>query len=313
MRRRIAIFAVLALVLTLALWGTAKVEGGHWSGRKEHKKRPTLPHVLAGPGAPSEQRLPAEAEPEDGAATLLCTYEGEGDAGELLAEGEGGTFTATGQKDLILHVDPGKWVVTWRQDDRDVELGAVTVDAGDVRTCRLSSAWDGTGIVQNTDGDPVEGAMVYGCNNQRTSTDAEGRFTFHVRRGTCDLQAYWRDGIFSRPSEEVTAGAFDRDRAVTLVVDDSPIAGMGLGFFITSDGVRVTRVTPGSPAEAAGVEPGDLIVKVDGKKVAGLSERDFIAVGTGKEGSTVVLDVTRDDAPKRFQFRRARIEEEDTG
>jgi S1-C subfamily serine protease len=41
-------------------------------------------------------------------------------------------------------------------------------------------------------------------------------------------------------------------------------------FAFTGPGVRVAGVTPGSPAEKAGVIEGDVLLKVDGKDVANL-------------------------------------------
>lgn len=47
----------------------------------------------------------------------------------------------------------------------------------------------------------------------------------------------------------------------------------GLGrYFGTDEGVLVTEVVPGSPAEAAGVEPGDVLVAVAGRPVRAVAE-----------------------------------------
>ena len=42
----------------------------------------------------------------------------------------------------------------------------------------------------------------------------------------------------------------------------------GAATFTPSGGVLVTDVVPGSPADAAGIEPGDLITAIDNQSVA---------------------------------------------
>ena len=42
-------------------------------------------------------------------------------------------------------------------------------------------------------------------------------------------------------------------------------------FAFAGPGVKVAGVTPGSPAEKAGVKEGDVLLKVDGKDVANLA------------------------------------------
>ena len=58
-------------------------------------------------------------------------------------------------------------------------------------------------------------------------------------------------------------------------------------------GARVRRVEPGSPAEAAGLEAGDVIVSIAGEPVAGPA--DVVrAVGARRPGQTVEVEVLRD-------------------
>lgn len=60
-------------------------------------------------------------------------------------------------------------------------------------------------------------------------------------------------------------------------------------------GAVVVEVVPGDPAAAAGLEPGDLVVAMDGVAVTSMS--DLAArVRLAQPGTEVVLDVVRDDA-----------------
>lgn len=63
--------------------------------------------------------------------------------------------------------------------------------------------------------------------------------------------------------------------------------------FEMPDGVMVTRIMPGSPAQGAGLEPGDVIVAVDGEAVK--SADKFVSViGSRSPGDRVTIEVNRD-------------------
>jgi aminopeptidase N len=73
-------------------------------------------------------------------------------------------------------------------------------------------------------------------------------------------------------------------------------------FAFAGPGVKVAGVTPGSPAEEAGVEEGDVLLKVDGKEIAnlqgfaailrGLAPGQTVKVVLSRGGSEQTLDVT---------------------
>ena len=52
-------------------------------------------------------------------------------------------------------------------------------------------------------------------------------------------------------------------------------------------GLRVAQVFPGSPAAQAGIEPGDMIVSVDGESIAGESSAEATTKIKGPEGTEV--------------------------
>ena len=77
-----------------------------------------------------------------------------------------------------------------------------------------------------------------------------------------------------------------------------------LGFAISVDGdgpiwnpvlksAKVAKVTPASPAASAGLLPGDLIVEVDGRTVAGAKARDLEPLMKKKPGERLALKVQR--------------------
>ena len=73
-------------------------------------------------------------------------------------------------------------------------------------------------------------------------------------------------------------------------------------FAFAGPGVKVAGVTPGSPAEKAGVKEGDVLLKIDGKDVAnlqgfsgllrGLTPGQTVKVVLSRGGQEQTLDVT---------------------
>jgi carboxyl-terminal processing protease len=71
---------------------------------------------------------------------------------------------------------------------------------------------------------------------------------------------------------------------------------VGVGIQIEFDetsNVRVVSPLEGTPAQRAGVHPGDVLKKVDGRVIFGLSLDQAVDVITGPAGSDVVLTMTR--------------------
>lgn len=72
--------------------------------------------------------------------------------------------------------------------------------------------------------------------------------------------------------------------------------GVNLGSSEAGEGVRVVSVSPGGPAAEAGVRGGDVIIAMDGKKVAG--GRELVqSMRSVEPGQKVALDVRRDGKP----------------
>ncbi len=85
----------------------------------------------------------------------------------------------------------------------------------------------------------------------------------------------------------------------------------GIGAYVdtTSDYLTITSPIPGSPAEAAGLLPGDKIVAIDGEDMTGIDSELVRQKVLGPAGSTVVLTVMREgeDKPLDFSIVRAQI------
>lgn len=88
----------------------------------------------------------------------------------------------------------------------------------------------------------------------------------------------------------------------------------GIGVYISQDAETglplVTGVIPGTPAEAVGLRPDDLVYEVDGESIYGKSLDEAVALIKGPEGTGVTLTVLRESADDFLEFtlNRARVE-----
>jgi len=112
--------------------------------------------------------------------------------------------------------------------------------------------------------------------------------------GMPDVDTFYRryiDGRDSLPYETVFAKA---GLALNRSVVSIPFVGVSTGP-TTTGGVQVQSVTPGSTAEAAGVQPGDVLSNIGGVAVAPDHDwgADFRAKYQGKSGQPFTLTVQR--------------------
>jgi carboxyl-terminal processing protease len=86
--------------------------------------------------------------------------------------------------------------------------------------------------------------------------------------------------------------------------------GIGASISVRKQRPTILYTLPKSPARAAGMKPGDVIVQVDGKDVQTLPLQDLVQRIKGPEGTEVQLRVLRGDPPKPvdLHMKRARID-----
>jgi carboxyl-terminal processing protease len=86
----------------------------------------------------------------------------------------------------------------------------------------------------------------------------------------------------------------------------------GVGLEVAAESGRITVVTPldGSPAQRAGLRPGDVLISIDGMPLDGRDLGDAVARMRGRPGTHVALSVVRDgvEEPLSFDLLRDRIE-----
>jgi carboxyl-terminal processing protease len=84
-------------------------------------------------------------------------------------------------------------------------------------------------------------------------------------------------------------------------------SGVGLTVIERPRGLLVAGVFDGSPADRAGIRPGDLITAVNGKPIAGKSSDVSTALIKGKPGTYVRLTIRRKGRTLRLRVRREQI------
>jgi carboxyl-terminal processing protease len=87
-------------------------------------------------------------------------------------------------------------------------------------------------------------------------------------------------------------------------------SGIGLSVVAAKRGLRTAQVFPRSPAAKAGIEPGDVVVSVDGESIAGKSSAEATARIKGPEGTDVTIGVLDAGAGKvrRLKLTRAEVQ-----
>jgi carboxyl-terminal processing protease len=83
--------------------------------------------------------------------------------------------------------------------------------------------------------------------------------------------------------------------------------GVGIQLEDREDEVVVAAPIDGSPADRAGIQPGDVILAVDGQDVSGLELTEVVERVKGDEGTSVTLTVERGDRELEFSLDRAEV------
>jgi carboxyl-terminal processing protease len=90
---------------------------------------------------------------------------------------------------------------------------------------------------------------------------------------------------------------------------DGNFVGLGVELKEAEDGLLVVNVISGSPAERSGLQPGDHIVAVSGRPLAGMGVDAASQLLQGPEGSVVTLAIGRGPGPARaMTVRREHID-----
>ena len=146
-------------------------------------------------------------------------------------------------------------------------------------------------------GTPLEEtALVWSSDCRLRSWGRDTERVFHTTASRCTFQARRRDGLLQVWTDPVTVDLDPGERAsVNLLFPVERTGGLGIQFRPVDEGIEVLYVIPGSPAEEEGLQPGDVIVSVDGLPTSALETDEFVQVMTGPEGTEVVFVLAYED------------------
>jgi carboxyl-terminal processing protease len=109
--------------------------------------------------------------------------------------------------------------------------------------------------------------------------------------GNSSLQGMVR-GLRKRNEEDRYSEYFSEEKLESFNQEiEGRFSGIGLSVIGVKQGLRVAQVFKRSPADAAGIEPGDTIVSVEGKSIAGQSSTEATQGIKGPEGTKVTVGV----------------------
>jgi carboxyl-terminal processing protease len=82
--------------------------------------------------------------------------------------------------------------------------------------------------------------------------------------------------------------------------------GLGIEVGMENGFVKVIAPIDDTPAQRAGVKPGDLIIRLDGKPVKGMTLSEAVSIMRGEPGTKISLTIVRDheDKPLNFTIQR---------
>jgi len=90
------------------------------------------------------------------------------------------------------------------------------------------------------------------------------------------------------------------------LINDSYV-GLGIEIIISNGYPVILTTNQGSPGERHGLQPGDIIIKADGKKLYGLTIKDIQDILQGKIDTNIALTILRGNQEIAFNIIRERI------
>jgi hypothetical protein len=143
-------------------------------------------------------------------------------------------------------------------------------------------------------GTAAAGGWVEGCGNLAFA-DGNGVVHMDIVSTPCTVIAMRQDGALRTMSPPVDVVPVPgQDVVVDFTLPSQPRAGLGIRISSAEGGMLVEGVIDGGPAQAAGLEAGDLVVAIDGQAAGELPLEDFVDLVGGAAGTEVVLGIERD-------------------
>ncbi len=97
------------------------------------------------------------------------------------------------------------------------------------------------------------------------------------------------------PSEPGRGASLDLERAekVRSAMLEGEIVGVGVEVKVHDDGLLIVRALRGGPAVEAGLQSGDIITAIDGRRISGMSMANSVDLMKGSAGSRIQMQIVR--------------------
>lgn len=170
----------------------------------------------------------------------------------------------------------------------------------------LPATWAQSSVPEGTDP-----ALALTLDELRTLTDVLGYIQTYYVEDTLD-QSLLEDAIAGMVQNLDPHSSYLTAAERRALEEDNQGRYGGIGLYVrrTEDGLMIRELTAGAPAEAAGLNVGDLIREVDGISVRELSVDEVLNRVRGPVGSSVTLTISSPDKPlmtQRLIIERAQI------
>ncbi|MDR0966821.1 MAG: carboxypeptidase regulatory-like domain-containing protein [Myxococcales bacterium] len=193
---------------------------------------------------------------------------------------------------------------------------------------RLEQSVELTGeVLSEADGSPIAGAIVASdvsllmaftraapvTDGAWARTDAEGAFHLTGLAPSGDSLTLFveKKGFHPKGQSVATSGPRVRLLLTPKTSEEASlpdeIVGIGLSFFLKDERFTVGSVMPFSPAQAAGIQMGDELIRIDGQAVAGQPLAAIANAIRGVIGTTVHLTLRRGEAAVEVAVPRVSI------
>ncbi|MBN2796411.1 MAG: S41 family peptidase [Clostridia bacterium] len=131
---------------------------------------------------------------------------------------------------------------------------------------------------------------------------------FYMDINESELNEGMIDGMFEatddRYSRYMNAEEFEEYKNST----DGNYVGIGILSDVSENEIHITRVFPNSPAEGAGILPGDYVLAVDGEHIDDVGSERLINIMLGEANTPVEVVISRNSEELAFHMKRGKVE-----
>jgi len=136
----------------------------------------------------------------------------------------------------------------------------------------------------------------------------ENKFLFEENVDELEMMYSALDGLVDSLDDPYSDFLPPAETTATNRSLEGEVEGIGAYLSINKNGeILIVSPISGSPAEAAGLKAGDVIIGVDGQSIANFSSDEAAALIRGEAGSKVELTIRRGEVEKKISVVRAKV------